>query len=180
MQTVSIFHKIFRELYGRPCWNVKPGYGSFLTLEFGKPHLDVREPTVASKDISQKVRRLLARRSVFVHGEWHLRIDSCAWEVLSNGRHVGNGTTKRSMRRASDLLDGQKLTQFSFLPKQVQCMFEFDLGATLRTVPYDRKGEQWVLHTPEQKVLTLRADRRYRYMRADLPRDRGLWKPALK
>lgn len=177
---MSIFHKVFRELYGELCWNVKPGYGSFFTLEFGKPHLDVREPTVASRDASRKVRRLLARRSVFVHGEWHLRIDSCAWEALSNGRHVGNGSTKRSMRRAADLLDGQKLIQFSFFSKNVQCIFEFDLGATLRTVPYDRKGEQGVLLTPEQKALTLRADGRYQYMRADLPRDAGLWKPVLK
>jgi hypothetical protein len=55
------------------------------------------------------------------------------------------------------------------IPKKVQCIFEFDLGATLRTAPYDRKGEHWVLHTPEQKALTLRADRRYQYMRSDLP-----------
>ena len=84
------------------------------------------------------------------------------------------------MRRAADLLDGQKLIEFSFFPKKVQCIFEFDLGATLRTVPYNRKGEQWVLHTPERKALTLRADRRYQYMRADSPGDRGPWKPALK
>ena len=84
------------------------------------------------------------------------------------------------MRRAADLLNGQKLIQFSFFSKEVQCVFEFDLGATLRTVPYDKKGEQWVLLTPDQKALTLRADRRYQYMPADRPRDRGLWKPALK
>jgi hypothetical protein len=180
MQTAPIFQKVFREIYGKSCWNVKPGYGSFFTLEFGKPHLEVCEPTVANKAVPRKVRRLLARRNVFVHGEWHLRIDSCAWEVLSNGRHVGNGTTKLSMRRAADLLNGQKLIQFSLFPKELQCVFEFDLGATLRTVPYDRKGAQWVLHTPDQKALTLRADRRYQYMRPDQPRDRGLWKPALK
>jgi hypothetical protein len=164
MQTAPIFQKVFHEIYGKPCWNVKPGYGSFFTLEFGKPHLEVSEPTVANKEASQKVRRLLVRRNVFVHGEWYLRIDSCAWEVLSNGRHVGNGTTKLSMRRAADLLNGQKLIQFSFFSKEVQCVFEFDLGATLRTVPYDRKSVQWVLHTPDQKTLTLRADRRYQYM----------------
>jgi hypothetical protein len=84
------------------------------------------------------------------------------------------------MRRAADLLDGQKLIEFSLFPKKDQCIFEFDLGATLRTMPYDRKGEQWVLHTPEQKALTLRADRRYQYMRADVPKDRGQWKSALK
>jgi hypothetical protein len=180
MQTVPIFYKVFRELYGEPCWNVKPGYGSTLTLEFGKPHLDVSEPTVARKGASRRVRRSLARRRVFVHGEWHLWIYSCAWEVLSNGKHVGNGSTERSMRRAADLLDGQKLIGFSFSSKKVQCVFEFDLGATLRTVPYDKKGEQWMLYTPEGKILTLRADRRYQYTRTDLPRDRGPWKPAVK
>ena len=180
MQIAPIFQKVFRQIYGKPCWNVKPGYGSFFTLEFGRPHLDIHEPTVASKGASQRVRKLLARRSVFVHGEWHLRIDSCAWEVLFNGRHVGNGSTKVGMRHAADLLSGQKLIQFSFSPKDVQCVFAFDLGGALRTVPYDRKGEQWVLHTPEHRALTLRADRRYQYMRTDLPRDQGLWKPALK
>jgi hypothetical protein len=69
MQIAPIFHRVFREIYGKPCWNVRPGYGSFLTLEFGKPHLDVREPAAASKDDSLRVQRLLARRSVFVHGE---------------------------------------------------------------------------------------------------------------
>src|SRR5580692_4637117 len=122
MHIVPIFHKVFRELYGEPCWNVKPGYGSFLTLEFGKPHLDVREPTVASNGASRKVQRLLARRRVFVHGDWNLWIHSCDWEVLSNGRHIGNGSTKRSMRCAADLLDGQKLIEFSFLPKRIQCI----------------------------------------------------------
>jgi hypothetical protein len=180
MQIAPIFQKVFRELYGEPCWNVRPGYGSFLTLEFGEPHLDVHEPTVASKDVSRKVRTVLARRNIFVYGEWQLRVASCAWEVLSNGKHVGNGSTKPSMRRAAELLDGQKLIGFSFLPEKRWSVFEFDLGATLRTVPYDRKGEQWLLHTPKQKVLTLRADRRYRYMRVDLPGDRGMWKPALK
>jgi hypothetical protein len=139
MQIASIFHKVFREMYGKPCWNVKSGYGSFFTLEFGKPHLEVREPTVASKDASRKVRRLLARRNIFVHGEWHLRIASCAWEVLSNGKHVGNGSTKRSMRRAADLLDGQKLIRFSFFPEKVWCVFEFDLGATSGPFPTTQK-----------------------------------------
>ena len=148
-------------MYGSPCWNVKPGYGSFLALEFGKPHLEVREPIVANKRCSPKVRKHLARRGVFVHGEWHLRIASCAWEVLSNGKHVGNGETKSSMRRAATVLDGQKLIRFSIAPERLLCVFEFDLGGTIRTVPYDKKGEQWVLFTPEEKVLTLRADRRY-------------------
>ena len=128
MPVAPIFRKVFSGLYGRPCWSVKPGYGSFLTLEFGRPHLQVREPSVAPKDYSLKLRRHLARRSVFVHGEWHLRIAECAWEVLSDGKHVGNGSTKPSMRRAATVVDGQQLIRFSFTPQDLLCVFEFDLG----------------------------------------------------
>ena len=179
MGITPLLQNVFSELYGEPCWNVKPGYGSFLTLEFGRPHLEFSEPTVSIKDSSPRLRRLLARRNIFIHGDWHLWIADCAWEVLSNGKHVANGTTKSRMQRAARLLDGQKLIHFSFVPKKVQCVFEFDLGATLMTVPYDRKGEQWRLFTPSQKVLTLRADRRYQYILSNLPTHRRLWKPVL-
>jgi hypothetical protein len=37
------FEKVFKGILGKPCWDVKPGHGSFLTMEFGKPHLEVRE-----------------------------------------------------------------------------------------------------------------------------------------
>jgi hypothetical protein len=84
------------------------------------------------------------------------------------------------MQRAANALDGQKLIRFSFLPKTRECIFDFDLGSTLRTAPDDSKGEQWVLLTADHRALTLRADRRYQYIRADLPHGRGLWKSAIK
>jgi hypothetical protein len=77
------------------------------------------------------------------------------------------------------VLDGQKLIRFSFTTEKLLCVFESDLGGTISTVRYDKKGEQWVLFTPEQKILTLRADRRYRYMPPHLPNDKGVWKPGL-
>jgi hypothetical protein len=83
------------------------------------------------------------------------------------------------MQRASALLDGQKLIRFSLTPEGLRCAFEFDLGGILRTVPNDKKGEQWLLLTPGHKVLTLRGDRRYRYAPADLPDDKGAWKPVI-
>ena len=60
--------KIISKLYGIPCWGVRPGFGSFLTLEFGKPHLKVREPVVAGRSSPVSVRKRLARRRVYVHG----------------------------------------------------------------------------------------------------------------
>ena len=38
-------------------WNVRCGHGSFLTMEFGQPHIAVREPVVASPGRSDRVRR---------------------------------------------------------------------------------------------------------------------------
>jgi len=77
MPTAQIFERMFRGIYGKPCGNVKPGHSSFLTLEFGLPHLEVREPIVARKGASPRVQKVLARRNVFVHGEWHLWIYCC-------------------------------------------------------------------------------------------------------
>jgi hypothetical protein len=170
--------RFFRKLYGKPCWGVRPGYGSFLTLEFGDPHLQVTESTVASSGAPAKVRKTLARRGVFVHGEWHLWIYCCDWEVLLGRKHIGDSSTKPRVCRAAAFLDGQKLTRFSISRRTARCVFEFDLGAILKTRPYDKDSERWLLYDPSHRVLALRADGRYQYMRSDAPRDQADWKPA--
>jgi hypothetical protein len=169
--------RVVRRLYGKPCWGVKPGFGSFLTLEFGKPNLEVREPVVASKAASERVRQALARRRVQVHGEWHLWIYCCHWEVLSGNKRVGDSSSKTKIRRAAEFLNGQKLIGFAVSPGNVNCVFDFDLGASLKTRPYDKDGEQWLLYGPSHKVLTLRADGFYTYQGSGLHEDRGRWKP---
>jgi hypothetical protein len=170
------FEKVFEDILGKPCWNVKPGYGSFLTLEFGKPHLVVHEPIAARKERSAKVRENLACRQVYARGEWHLCIYCCDWEVHCKGKRVGDSSTKLRIRRAADFLDGQKLIRFSILPRKVQSIFVFDLGGTLKTFPYDKDSEQWLIFEPSHKVLILRADGRYKYVRSDLPDDEKAWK----
>ena len=171
--------KSFRRIYGKPCWGVSPGVGSFLTLEFGRPNLEIREPTVASERASAKVRKHLARRTVHVHGEWHLWIYCCDWELRDDARRIGDGSTKLRIRRAAEFLDGQSLTRFSISPRNANCVFEFDLGATLITRPYDKRSEQWLLFEPSHRVLTLRADGHYQYARSDKVKDSAEWKPIL-
>lgn len=179
MPISPVFDRVFSTIYGKPCWNVTAGHGSFLTLEFRRPYLVVRKPKMASAATSARVLKELARRRVFVHGQWHLWIYCCDWEVISGGERIGDSSTKLKMRPATELLDGQKLTRFSFSPSNLQCIFNFDLGAILRTTPYDDHSEQWSLYTPRHRVLTLRADRRYQYDRSDRPPDEGVWKSAL-
>lgn len=171
-----VFEKTFRRIYGEPCWGVKQGYGSFLTLEFGKPHIVVREPIVASRSASSRVRKSLASRRIYPRGQWHLWINCCDWEALSHGRRVGNSSAAAKIQRAADFLNGQKLVRFSILPRKLECFFEFDLGGTLKTRPYDEESEQWLLYEPSKKVLVLRADGRYKHTRSDLPDNKKDWK----
>jgi hypothetical protein len=112
----------------------------------------------------------------FVHGEWHLWIYCCDWEVFSGKTRIGDSAAKAKIRRAAEFLDGQKLISFSISPKKVSCVFEFDLGGTLTTRPFDKESEQWMLYEPSHKVLTVRADGRYKYEPSDLPEDQGKWK----
>lgn len=148
------------DLLGLPCWGVKRGCGSFLTLEFGEPSLFVREPTVTTST-SEKVRRSLARRLVVVHGAWHLWIYCCDWRVESSGRTVGDSSTPKRIDKAARELDGQRLLGVTLRPKGARTRFIFDFGAVLETRPYDRRSEQWMLFTPGNRVLSFRADRRY-------------------
>ncbi len=80
------------------------------------------------------------------------------------------------MRNAANCLDGQKLVRFTIMPRTMECVFKFDLGATLRTRPFDKDGEQWMLFDPSKQVLALRADARYDFTRSDVSPNQGKWK----
>jgi hypothetical protein len=160
-----------------PCWGVKRGQGSFLTLEFGEPHLLIREP-VQTTSTSPRVRRTLARRHVYVAGEWHLWLYCCNWRLLSGARVVGDSSAVRRVERAARHLDGQRLLGVSLRPRGARTRFIFDLGATLETWPYDRTSEQWHLYTPDGRVLTFRADRKYAVTKANETALTSAWRAA--
>ncbi len=171
-----VFERLFRPLYGHPCWGVRPGLRPSLTLEFGKPHLDILEPVSASKGASARVKAYLARRRIFVHGEWHLWLYFCNWELLYKGQKIGYRSAEAKIERGGNSLNGEKLIRFSIAPTSMRCHFEFDLGSSIRTWPSDSTSDQWLLYTPSHKVLIVRADGKYQYGRSDVPRD-DRWKP---
>ncbi len=178
MTITRVFESVFEELYGKPCWGVKQGFGSFLTMEFGKPHLEIREPIIASTGASKKVRASLAKRGAYVHGDWHLWIYCCAWEVLFNDKQIAHSeSSDNRIKRATNFLDGQKLLRFSIVPRGMRCTFEFDLGGILKTWPYGRRHEQWLLYEPSGKVLTLRADKYFSHDPSNRPENKTDWKP---
>jgi len=172
-----IFERAFGKLYGKPCWGVQNCVGSDIIFEFGKPHLEIREPSTPNPKASRRVRDLLTRRLVVVHGEWHLWIDLCDWEILQKGRRIGTSRSRSDLQRIVHSLNGQKLVRFSIQSRGQDCVFEFDLGGLLVTNRLGPEDEQWRLFEPTGYVLILRGDNRYSYIRSNAPRDAGPWKP---
>lgn len=146
----------FSEMYGLPTWQVRKGVGSFLTLEFGAPHLRIREP-YSSRSESPAARRLAARRQVTVSGQWHLWIYMCNWTISANGLQLAdNEASNAAIDRAIRYIDGQKLESVEVMRKDMKTVFQFDLGGNLATWPYAdeevQSDAQWILYDHGAKM----------------------------
>ena len=66
---------IFTPIIGQIAWQIRRGYGSCLMMEFGKPHIEIRNPIV-SKSLSSyvRVRQNAAKRRATLRGQWGLYI----------------------------------------------------------------------------------------------------------
>ncbi len=169
---------VFAPVLGKPGWNVRAGYGSAFMLEFGEPHLEVREPAASTSD-SEKVQRLLAKRHVTVLGEWSLLIEFCGWQVLQNEIPVATSDAEPpNIKAIVDTLDGQCLTSVSGDGACGTSRFAFDLGGVIETARFDDEllGD-WFLLTPEEMCLTYRGDGTYSWGRDTLTDDEHVWVP---
>ena len=133
-------------LVGELVWQVKRGDGTFLTMEFGTPHLVVRE-LIKSKSEMPRVVRLLAHRRVFIHGDFSLFIQDSRWSISSKDQTVGLDTSETVVREMLRDLDGQRVTTVNF--SKADTILEFDLGATVRLgksiIPNDARSDLWSL-----------------------------------
>lgn len=171
----DVVDRCFRPIQDKPCWNVHQGHGSFLSFEFGKPSLVVQEPRPTSDaKVSKKVRQLRERRIVNLRGEWHLWIYCCDWSLeLANDRSVHSESTRGAISKALLSLNGQMLKRVRVSPRTGASVFEFDLGAKLRTTAYDDDDsddepyENWMFFDRDGYVLLFRADGKYSYHRSD-------------
>ena len=139
---------LFKPLLGQFAWNVDGGVGSMLTLEFGAPHILVREPRVPSPGGSERVRRHLRRRHVSVVGDWHLWIQYCDWKIsVADGSCDSENFDWRRPDECLGDLDGQRLIGVGSLPNSWK--FEFDLGGALGLWPsteYEATDNLWSLY----------------------------------
>lgn len=149
---------VFADLIGKPAWLVQRGYGSFITLEFGEPHLTVTM-------IEKRNRRLAT-----VTGDWHLWIYCCDWKISRGGERIARSSSREeSITKGVAELDGQILTGVEVDPLTAASRFSFDLGGVLETKRWKNEKdsfEQWLLYGPDGNVLTLRDDARYSWHQA--------------
>ncbi|HWK44087.1 MAG TPA: hypothetical protein VNT30_05180 [Stellaceae bacterium] len=155
--------RVFAPFIGLPAWFVRKGHGSFLTMEFGAPHLNIREPIKASPEASEKVRARLSHRQVTPRGDWHLWIYRCHWRVLSGIKQIAhNEASNAEIRAAAHELDGRLLTGVDVDPTKGTSTFHFEQELSIQTWPYGGgNDDQWMLYMKSGDVFTYREDGQY-------------------
>jgi hypothetical protein len=163
---------VFADIIGKRAWLVRKGYSSMLTMEFGEPHLRVREVLPEAKA------KALRRPLVTVRGDWHLWVHSCDWRIREGGADVAHSEgTDAEIERGARALDGQLLLGVEVDPASSSSRLRFELGTTLEMTAYDRESESWLLYATNGHVLSLRGDGRYSWGPGDTRPDREVWVP---
>jgi hypothetical protein len=174
-----------RPVLGRASWLVRHGYGSFVTMEFGQPHVEVGKPLMLPVAIAGAPAKT-PRRLASVHGEWHLWIYCCEWSLqLENAELAHSESDDITMNRALAVLNGQELQTADIEAADGRTTFTFDLGCCLLTYPappgsYDSLAEQWKLLSrsgPALTVLSIREDGKYSINDGHEKRRDQHWRP---
>ena len=152
--------ELFRPLIGKHAWQVRRGYGTFLTMEFGEPHLEIREPRAVDSDASKSVRRGFERRRISVVGDWHLWVQYCMWTVRTKNLEASSEESDLSkIDTCLEELDGQALLVVEEDFAASVCTLHFDLGAivTLSPSPEFLEDDLWMLYCPDRNTFAYRA-----------------------
>jgi hypothetical protein len=172
LDDVRVMHPVAEALQpvlGRTSWLVQHGYGSFITMEFGEPHVHVRKPLMLPVSIAGAPAKTL-QRLASVSGQWHLWIYCCEWSLRLESTELAHSESDDiTLNRALGVLNGQELQAVDVDPAGGQTRFTFDLGCSLSTCPappgsYDDPVRQWMLYSrpgPGLAVLSIRGDGTY-------------------
>lgn len=136
----KVVEGLFEEVLGlQP--RIKLGYGSFLTIDFGKE--------VTEEILTREGKETLS------FGEWHLWIYMCAWRIdLSNEPFIGSDDDRQFIQEKLVNLNDKKLLLFSVINSAFDSVLKFESDYELKLFSFNvRENEQWKFFTPEQKVF---------------------------
>lgn len=150
----------FLKLTGMIGWSVKRGHGTYITIEFGDPHLVVREPKNAINQDSFLI-DIFRRRHVVTAGDWSLWIRDARWSISAFDRRANSGSDDAAIDEVLRDLDGQKVSEVKF---STALMIEFDLGGKLElgfsVFPNDPSSFLWTLSQYEGQNVSMQNDGR--------------------
>jgi hypothetical protein len=151
---------LLEPLIGKFVWSVRRGMGTFLTMEFGTPHLSIREPIVGNPSHTERVLRNLRRRRVHVVGDWHFWIQYADWKLsTADGVLESKSSVGTPLEECLVDLEGQHLLQVESGSDPNSCIFNFDRDGVLEIRPSAEVPDtQWSLHSWEGDIASYGAD----------------------
>ena len=152
---MKVVQNPWKPLIGQLVWSVRRGVGTSLTMEFGNPHLSIREPISIAQG-SDRVRSDLARRRVFIVGDWHLWIQYGNWAVhMPNASLNSNDKVGTALDKSLELLDGQRLQSADSIVGSATLILRFDGEAAVTVSPAeDIQDTLWSLHLWSGDIVT--------------------------
>lgn len=147
-------------IIGQPVWGIHQGHGTALFVEFGDPHLIVREPYKTQSNTSEKMKRRAAQRQITLSGRWSFLVFPGTWLLQQDGLSIESDdvqTVERDARLSE--FNGQYLETVAFDPAAIELHFTFDLGAIMVIGHNPEIDDELLLFTPKGgRTLGLRPD----------------------
>lgn len=173
--------KITSHLIGQIAWNIKHSTGSIISVEFGEPRMEIREP-ITQRAFSglptSNSSQALSSRRVILKGEYTLLLWQCAWTLEQNNSEVVNSEFPTdTISELFDCLQGQKVCEVRInFGTLVQFEFVFDLGAKLVTQSLHESDSQFeIFDNIRNKVLSVRGDGAIAYDDPKVGEDEMFW-----
>ena len=171
----EVFLRVFEKLYGVPCCGAKREDRDSLAVDFGKPRFAMRAIDLPP-NITLKQKTEIAKRAIYVRGDWRLILHSGIWKILSKKGRVLFRSSAPDTRLPAKYLAGDSLVKFSMNVKKSESIFQFDSGNRLISEPDGQSPLQWTLHEPWRATLALRQDLHYSYYSDDRSEALRVWK----
>ncbi len=150
----KLAEELFKAVIGQAP-RIKLGYGSFLTLDFGK---DIAEELLTRKG-----------KEIIYLGEWRLWVYMCAWRIdLLEEPFIGSNDDREVIRQKLSDLNNKKILEFSVLNSAFDALLKFESGYELKLFSFNvTENKQWMFYTAEQKVFVAGPGNTWYYELAD-------------
>lgn len=117
-QAIDIIHSMI----GEYVWSARCDEYRVLRLDFGMPHLRVREPQYIP-EANAAVQAVLSRILIIPTGKWHLFVETGCWNVRVGEFEVSRRDADRTTDQCLSYLDGQKLVSVECRPENGDWIF---------------------------------------------------------